>query len=350
MRRHPFRSTLIATLAMLAQPVHSQVQAGQTPFNRPASDIGQVALGSLLPATVPYTLSGGLIVIKASIGEGPQYNAALATSLPICIATPPLVSSQTLKANGTKDLPTIAGPVTAANLDPLVIHMGRLVLSGVPFGACDLLGAISKRGLTDGPAIWIGASALASVVTTIDPERKLVTFSAPSTPIPTSAIKVPFEVRDGRMYVKAKFGDKKEVDCLVDTTSSGTMLPIEVGKSLGLTPLATLETRDKANKPVKVAAVEVQQVSLGGAKMNDIQAIYVSEGDDIRSEPSVGILGSEALTKYRVTIHYGLRTLAFEPIKSAQAMPYVPSQPNAVTNGPFTGPFPSVSRPIPKKP
>src|SRR5216683_75329 len=69
--------------------------------------VGQIALGSLLPASLPYRLNQGMITVKISVSDGIPQDAVLATALPLTIITPELAVKQTLKQGNVLDMQTI---------------------------------------------------------------------------------------------------------------------------------------------------------------------------------------------------------------------------------------------------
>src|ERR1041385_3036619 len=77
---------------------------------------GQIALGSLMPATVPYKLNQGMITVKASVSDCIPQDAVIATALPLTIISPGLVTKQAFKTGGQLDLATFLGPVKAYGL------------------------------------------------------------------------------------------------------------------------------------------------------------------------------------------------------------------------------------------
>ena len=334
---NPFRILILSAVpAMLCLPVGAQVGAASGPGGNNPS-VGQIALGSLLPASVPYKINQGMIQIKVAISDGIPQDAVLATALPLTVVSPALAVKQSLKTTNPLDLATFLGSVKAIGLASQSVHVGRLLLSGVPLVQFDLGTHLSKKGLAEGPSVWLGTSALGGIVTTIDPERQNIILSPPNTPLPNGCIKVPFELRDGRIYVQLKINDKQTAECILDTTAAGTMLPADVCKSLNLTSLATFATTNTDGKPIKVSAIEVPQVALGGLKFKDVQAVYVSEGVDTRPDASAGVLGNDVLLHYRVTIHYPQRILAFEPSKTPGASPTLQSAPGAGLPSPIIG-------------
>jgi hypothetical protein len=306
---------------------------------------GQIALGSLLPASLPYRLNQGMIQVKIAIADGIPQDAVIATGLPLTVVSPALAVKQSLKAGAVIDLPTLLGPVKAASLPSQSLHLGRLLLSGVPLAVFDLSAHLSSKGLKEPPSIWLGTSALGGVVATIDPERQVVVLAAPTAPLPNVAVKVPFELRNGRIYLQVKFNDQKATECLLDTTAAGSLLPADICKALKLTPLTTFPTTNADGKPIKVSAIEIPLVSIGALNVKDVQAVYVSEGVDTRADAGTAVLGNDILLQYRVTIHYPQRILAFEAIKAPGTA--VAVQPNVSATLPVPT---SAQNPSKKKP
>src|SRR5258708_5701183 len=107
--------------------------------------VGQIALGSLLPASLPYRLNQGMITVKVSVSDGIPQDAVIATGLPLTVITPELATKQTLKPGNVLDMQTLLGPVKATSLASQSIHLGRLLLSGVPVAMFDLIGHLSSK-------------------------------------------------------------------------------------------------------------------------------------------------------------------------------------------------------------
>src|SRR5438067_31921 len=94
--------------------------------------VGQIAMGSLLPASLPYRLNQGMITVKISVSDGIPQDAVIATALPISIISPELSAKQSLKPGAVLDIQTLLGSVKATGVPSQSIHLGRLLLSGVP--------------------------------------------------------------------------------------------------------------------------------------------------------------------------------------------------------------------------
>lgn len=305
--------------------------------------VGQVVLLSSLPATVPFEDWNGLIVVKANLGEGAPMSAALHTGLPLCVIGPELAAKQFVRTEGVRDVPTLYGSLRASGAAPQSLRIGTLILKDVPCAVGDLFGHLSGQKRADAPPLWLGASALAAAVVTIDPRKQEVIFRPANSPLPRKATIVPFEIRDGRIVVEMKVNGKRTFPALVDTGVVGTLLPADAARDLKLPPAETLPVTHPNGKAAKVAAVDLKEVSIGGLKVNDVRAFYVAEGSVEGLDNEMGVLGNDILLRYRVTIHYGLRKIAFEKIADAPFKAAPAAQPNPVvpTAAPTGAPAPA---------
>jgi clan AA aspartic protease (TIGR02281 family) len=90
----------------------------------------------------------------------------------------------------------------------------------------------------------------------------------------TRVYKIPFRHDGGLMRVDAVVNDHVTVPFLIDTGASGVALPEIVAKDLGIvvgpdTPRITSHT---ANGTIEVPLVEIQSVTLGGARVENLTA------------------------------------------------------------------------------
>src|SRR5437667_416302 len=82
-------------------------------------------------------------------------------------------------------------------------------VSGVPLAVYDLFDHFTRKKVPEAPQIWLGSSLLSAFTVTLDPDHMIVTFGQSTTVLPKDSIKVPFEIRDGRIFVQMKINDKK---------------------------------------------------------------------------------------------------------------------------------------------
>lgn len=256
----------------------------------------------------------GMIVVKATVGEGIAQKAALHISLPLCLMTPQLAAQQRIASEGIRSLEGIYGTIRLAGVRPQMVRIQNIVLTGVPMGVLDLYAQLSSKAAPDAPMVWIGNSALAAFVITIDPQKQEIVFAPPNSPLPRRAAVVPFEIRDGRLWIEAKANDSRRFRAMLDTSAFLTLLPRGVGRDLQLSPSATLTTTFPDGKTGRVAMATLSELAVGDAKLKEMQALFLEGEETGGMDPEMGIIGNDFLLRYRVTIHYGQRKIAFEKI------------------------------------
>jgi hypothetical protein len=281
---------------------------------QPPLTTGQIAPVTPLPVSIPFEMWNGMIVVKATIGDGTAQKAGLHISLPLCLMTPQLAAQQRIAPEGFRNLEGIYGPIRLAGIRPQMVRIQNIVLTGVPMGVLDLYAQLSSKAAPDAPVLWIGNSALAAFVITIDPQKQEIVFSPPNSPLPRRATVVPFEIRDGRLWIEAKANDRKRFRAMLDTSTFLTLLPAGVGRDLQLLPSANLTTTYPGGQTGKVVMATLSELAVGDAKLKDMQALFVEGEATGGMDPEMGIIGNDFLLRYRVTIHYGQRKIAFEKI------------------------------------
>jgi len=285
------------------------------------SGVGQIAPPAILPVSVPYRLSDGLIVVKAGISRERPVEAVLALAAPLCVAAPDLAVQEQMKTQAFIQLPTLYGVVQASAVNPQSLAIGPHRLANVPFAVFDMHGHLSKRPSGGQPPLWIGASALAATSVTIDPERSVVVFRAASDGLPRGGWIVPIEVQDGRIFVEARANGGRPFRALLDTACSGSLLPAPVAHSLALAPEGTAKVLLPDGNEGTVSAATVRELAFGGAKTKDVRVLFVSQGAGLEH----AVIGTDALLRFRVTISYAARRIALERIKPPSRGPARPS-------------------------
>jgi len=302
---------------------------------------GQFSNQSVQVDVIPFEVQNGLIVVKALMGDGLVTSAILDTGLPICVMTTDYAAKHGLKSSGTKDIPVLDRNETVLNTPPQAIRINRMLVTSALTGVLDLYSKLSAAPPQDAPPLWIGNSALAALSYTIDPLNEKITLRPPGAPLPPGAIVVPFELKDGRIWVDVKVNGKKNFSALIDTGSVGTMLPAKLVKDLALTPSATFPVTHPDGGAGKVCAVELADIAMAGLKVTDVQAIYVDQKSKDGFDPDLGIIGNDVLLRYRVTIDCMQKKIAFEKYAA-------PKQDTIATGGPSrpqNGQLPAGARP-----
>jgi predicted aspartyl protease len=309
-------STVALPLALLSlgAPSLAQGALGTNPSAATTTTTAHIAQGSTVPNTFPFDIWNGLIVVHALFGDGQPESAVLDTGLPLCLVTPELAAKRSLTGEGLKDFPFLDRSLRISGLKPQLLRVDRVALTNVPFGIYNLFEHLSAQTRTDVPAIWLGTSALEALAITIDPRKQEITIRAAGSPPPPKSTRVPFTMKDGRMWVEIKVNDKKKYDALLDTGTVSTLLPESAAKDLKLTPVSTVDVKDNNGKPGKVGMVRLANLEVGKLKVKDVHAIYVAEGDSKGFDKDLAIIGNDLLMRYKVTIDYGRHEIAFEDL------------------------------------
>src|ERR1041384_5799409 len=141
---------------------------------------GRVLVDTSLPALIPYQEEGGLMVIKAAIGDGDFAKAVLDTALPLSAMNPRLAEQQKLKPDAETEIQTLLGHAKCGQLKAQQLKLGTVTLADVPFVICDMMAHLSAEKKPDAPPIWLGASAISGMVLIIDPSRHSLPCMSPA--------------------------------------------------------------------------------------------------------------------------------------------------------------------------
>lgn len=311
--------TRLLVRVMTLSAVVLSLAAAHSAMGQRSFDPGQLSGQSLQMDVIPFEMQNGLIIVKALLGDGLVTPAIVDTGLPICIMTPAFAAKRAFKTIGPRDVLVLDRSVSVLGIPVQSLRINRMVVSSVACGVLDLYTQLSSAPPADAPPLWIGNSALAAMSVTVDPESQQIMLRAAGAPMPTGATIVPFELKDGRIWVNVKVNGKKDFSALLDTGSVGTLLPASVAKALTLTPAATYPVTHPDGKEGKACAVDLANIEMAGLKVPDVQAIYISEGSKDGFDTDLGIIGNDILMRYRYTIDYGQRKIAFTKIASRQA-------------------------------
>ncbi len=301
---------------------------------------GKLQIAAVLPLTVPYDIWQGMITVPVAVGGGRPIPAVIATNLPLCVATPELAVNRKIAVGAVGAVPGLYGALRVNHCSAQNVQIAQLMLSDAPFAISDLLAQLTQTPKPDPPQVWLGASFLAALRVTMDPLLHTVTFAAPSASMPKKATVVPFMLKDGRIWVEAKAEGKQTYQALVDTTAVGSLLPATVARALKLQPLATMQVHHPNGKSGTAGAASLKELSLGPLKLKGVQALYLVDPEPSGMDPALGIIGLDLLMRYRVTIDYTARKIAFEkpePPKPALPLPKPPPAPEAPKPGTKTG-------------
>lgn len=307
-------SAVIST-AIIGTTIRSGAQVpGFTQPNLAGGAGAKIMPGSTVPCTVPFSLWNGMIIVSVVVGEGIPMPAVIDTGLPMSVVTPQHAAKKGLKPNGTREIEILDHKITIANSSAQTVRFERLAIAGVPFGICDLLNQLSGKQNTEGPAIWLGSSALEGLCVTIDPYRSEITIRPANSPLMGKATRVPFVLRDGRIWVDVTANDKQKFEAVVDTGAVATLVPPKVATALHLKSDSTLDMVDRNGKPAKVGVGKLDQLSLDKLAVKGVPVLFVTECDPKGVNQDIAVIGNDFLFRHRVTFDFGRKEIAFEPL------------------------------------
>jgi predicted aspartyl protease len=209
---------------------------------------------------------------------------------------------------------TLSGPVTLENIVAARINPFQLISK-------------SPRMVSPGggaPEGWLGAPFFTAFQVSFDVMNHQVTLNKPNTPLPkeAGAIEVPFEIREGRIWVKVSVPKGKTFQAMVDTGAVGTLLPGEIAEKMGLKPINIVTVTRGAGQEAKAALAVMPEFSLGKAKVKDVPVVFLAANAPAPFDRKLGVLGLDFLSHFVVTLDYGKKKMVLVP----------PAAPDAPTN------------------
>ena len=155
-------------------------------------------------------------------------------------------------------------------------------------------------------------------VVELDPsqERSLSAILAALTPDaargrPGDAVEIRFDPKGGAIRSRATFDDRTDADVVIDTGATMTALPTSVAIDIGIdlrrpVRMVTVET---ANGKVQAPVVKLASVDLHGARVTNVEAVVLPDGEAGLSRPLIGL---NFLQHFRMTLdaEHGVLRLA----------------------------------------
>jgi len=136
-------------------------------------------------------------------------------------------------------------------------------------------------------------------VVELDPsqERSLSAILAALTPDAArggragDAVEIRFDPKAGAIRSRARFDDRTDADVVIDTGATTTALPTSVANDIGLdlrhpVRMVMVET---ANGKVQAPVVKLASVDLHGARVTNVEAVVLPDGEAGLSRPLIGL-------------------------------------------------------------
>jgi len=271
----------------------------------------RVAEGSVLPTRSVYKLENGVLTVEANLGSGLPVRAALDTGLPVSVLTTDLASGRGLHPGGGVTLDTPLGSVLGNDCGSLTVRINTLILEGMPFVATDLPNVLTITRRSALPGLWLGMPVFGACVAMINPDDHVVVFLPPEATLPRAAKTTPLDLTPRGMQVQARVNSSGSRAWTVSTGSPGTLIPLDLVKSLGLQVENEREVRSPTGGKCRIGTVTLKELTVGSVRFNNVRAVTVVSGHEI----AVGVLGTDILLRHQLYINCGRRLIGFVPRK-----------------------------------
>lgn len=289
------------------------------PQPKPSEPAAKLSQASILPATVPYDLRHGLLLVPVAVGTAATEPAALDTGLPTSVMAAELAQTIRLAGGPITEVRCPMGALKLASAPAQLVRIAGMVLTDVPFCVGDVVGQLSARSLEDAPRLWLGASALAGLSVTIDPGSRDVTFRAAGAPLPNRAPTAPIRAVGPHIVVDVRVNEGRPFAAIVDTGSAGTLIPAATARELKLAPSVTVPIRRADGKDARACLVRLRELRVGAVTLKDAAAYYLDGVPE--EEAATAVLGTDLLLRHRVTIDRQRKRIAFEKVEAPSSPP-----------------------------
>lgn len=303
---------LTIALALFFAAIHTSIAKPKSSNVEPMPHGNPIA-GTKLPVFVPFDLWNGLIALRATIGTNTPQIALLTTSLPVNLINTTIAVNFKIPSVGETSLPVMDQIIKAPSTGTQTVHIGDLTVEKTPFAIFNLIDYLEAKSNTDTPGLWLSLSTLGVNMVTIDPVAHMVIFHAPTDPLPAHAMIIPFQWKDGRIWVKANVDGKKTFEAVLDLGTTGILLPTIAAAPLRLKPLEISDVVDTSGRSYQMISVQMSKLEIGKSKLENLPAYYVIGEKKGGFDPKFGIIGADYLLHFRATIDFSKHEIALEP-------------------------------------
>lgn len=266
-----------------------------------------VSNATALPIRVRYSVDKGIVIVEAHLGSGLPIRSGIDTGLPVCVVSKRLAAERGIAFDEPVLLRHPLGTLDAVRAGRLSVRIGGLMLERVPFVVSDIAARLSATHGPGMPELWLGLPAVAPCAVTIDPAASVITFARPDAPPPRGARIAPLDISSGRMEAPVRVNGGAARPWIVSTGLPGTIVPGDIIEGSGLSAANAREVQGPSGAAVRVGVVALKEITIGTAKLSDVNAVAVLSGDD----KVAGVLGTDVLLRSQVYINCARRQIGF---------------------------------------
>ncbi|HLV80595.1 MAG TPA: retropepsin-like aspartic protease, partial [Chthonomonadaceae bacterium] len=134
-------------------------------------------------------------------------------------------------------------------------------------------------------------------------------------PVVKGTIVVPITLRDGRIWTNVAAPGAGTFSALVDTGAVGTLLPGAIADKLKLKAAKSFVIRANG-KDGKASMGVAPRLRLGKAELKDVPVVFLAADVPAGFDRSLGVLGMDFLSHFKVTISYAQKKMTLLPVSS----------------------------------
>ncbi len=277
----------------------------------------QCLLGKNQSVTIPFSYTGGEIVITAAVNGKPDLAFVVDTG-----ATQSLIDSKQAPLLGKiehSDLSITTGsgsvPMSYMKIDTLTI--GGLVFKALPMAVADLhaLKFIPGKKITG----LLGANILRQFLITFDFPRQTITLAHPDIRIDSKhATIIPAKPSLGgaALMMEGEL-DGKKLDCLIDTGAAYSLIPHELaGQIAGKAFMGQQLVHGLDGKQVHVNSEQFKVLKLGNVTIDQPEFFVAAQNAKLGgmiANGSVAILGNPIWKNFSLTLDYKKQRIILRP-------------------------------------
>lgn len=267
----------------------SPAQSNTSAANKPASNSKTTSVETLfngvpmlpdtavLPIQFSYTsINNSLMSALILIDSKPQ-QCIFATGLNACTLNPDLVATYKLTPLSSKiDVATFNGIRSVPEAAIKNIRLSSISIAALRVGILDASELYTGQSDPNSPALWLGTPFLAAFQVTIDYEAHTITLDRPETILPKdkTAVVLPLEIREGRLYTRVTIPDVGKFTALIDTGTMGTLIPTAIATKLKIVPTKTLTVKRFDGRAVKASIIILPKIQIGRIEQDRVPALY----------------------------------------------------------------------------
>ena len=118
------------------------------------------------------------------------------------------------------------------------------------------------------------------------------------------------DIPTARISIKGPLGEE-DVQAIIDTGAFKSLIPLNICRKLGLNPKEFKRVRGVSKTPVRVEIFWAELIFIGEKVVDTVIGFDLPVGDE-PEEFGRALIGRDVLRKYRMTIDFKAKTIAFD--------------------------------------